>query len=673
MGATNVAEAGWERPDLHSAWAARWLQRIAALRTRAFAAVVLISLDTLTTALALPLALWLRFDGGAVPSCHLQALPVALLLLVTARVTANVATGLHRWSFRMAGLPDALRVVGAGLAGTAAFALACPQFIQECLPRSIYALEFFLSTAAFGILRFAPRAALRWLSQRACSKAGAARTIIVGSGDAAELFARDLHRNPRHCLSLVGFVTEDPGLVGRRLDGARVLGVVRDLPSLVRRHGVTTVLLAEQGKSAARTREILDICATCRVRFKLMPAALDQIERLSVAMLGDISPEDLLPRDRVPFDDAELDTLVRGRRALVTGAGGSIGSELCRQLARHGVAQLVMVDMNENELYLTGRSLAAQFPEVDIRTEVADVREPRPLRRLGERYRPQDIFHAAAHKHVPLMEEAPGEAVKNNVFGTLNVAQMADACRAEHFVLISTDKAVNPTSVMGATKRVAELVVRELGKSSHTRMTAVRFGNVLGSAGSVVPLFKQQIARGGPVTVTHPECTRYFMTISEAVGLVLLAGLGGYGDLCILEMGEPFRIAELARNLITMAGLVPDEDIRIVYTGLRPGEKLHEELLTDQEGQTRGVRNRILVASSPPASRDLAARLADLRRLVDEGDRQEILQALRALVPTFGVTLGVPAMPRERSARARADRARETLSLVPAVCAAAAS
>ncbi len=660
----NARERWWA--SAHLAMVRRWL-RAMATTPRALPPTAILSLDAFASALALPFALWLRFDGTAVPPCHLQAIPAALFVLLTARIAANIATGLHRWSFRLAGLSDALRVCAAGLLGTAAFAIVCPQVVQECLPRSIYALEFFLSTTAFGILRFAPRAGLRWLGKRACSKAGASRTIIVGSGDAAELLARDLQRNPRRSYALIGFVSEDARLVGRRLDGSRVLGLVRDLPDLIRRHGISTVLLADQGQPASRTREILDMCATCRVRFKIIPAALDRIERLSVAMLGDVSPEDLLPRDRVPFDEAELDALVRGRRALVTGAGGSLGSELCQQLARHGVTQLVMVDMNENELYLGARRLAAQFPEVDIRTEVADVRESNPLRRLGERYRPEDVFHAAAHKHVPLMEEAPDEAIKNNVFGTVNAARMAHFCGAERFVLISTDKAVNPTSVMGATKRVAELVVRDLGRSSSTRMTAIRFGNVLGSAGSVIPLFKQQIARGGPVTVTHPDCTRYFMTISEAVGLVLLAGLGGYGELCILEMGEPFRIAELARNLITMAGCVPDEDIRIVYTGLRPGEKLHEELLTEQEEETHEIRNRILVASSPPPPRDLPARLAELRRLAVEGDREAVVEALRVLVPTF--TTPDPSQVRQAPARPRPTvLPLEDVTLLPAVC-----
>jgi FlaA1/EpsC-like NDP-sugar epimerase len=360
-------------------------------------------------------------------------------------------------------------------------------------------------------------------------------------------------------------------------------------------------------------------------------------------MLHDLSPEDLLPRDAVRFDYEEIRDLVAGRRVLVTGAGGSIGGEIARQLALHGAETLVLVDMNENELYLKARRLREEHPDIHVLTEVADIRERDRIERLGNKHRPQYVFHAAAHKHVPLMEEAPEEAVKNNVFGTLNVARMADACGAERFVLISTDKAVNPSSVMGVSKRVAELVVRDLARTSSTRMMAVRFGNVLGSAGSVVPIFKQQIARGGPVTVTHPDCTRYFMTIPEAVGLVLLAGLGGYGDLCILDMGEPIEITALARNLITLAGYVPDEEIPIVFTGLRPGEKLHEELLTEDEERTHVMRDRIMAAESPEPPADLAQRLVELRRFAEAGDKAAILRTFRGIVPTYRHTPNLPA------------------------------
>jgi FlaA1/EpsC-like NDP-sugar epimerase len=406
---------------------------------------------------------------------------------------------------------------------------------------------------------------------------------------------------------------------------------------------VTHVLLAIPTLPAQRIRKILALCASSKASFKTVPGSYTHIDdRISTAMLHDLSPDDLLPRDPIAFDKGEIHRLVHGKSALVTGAAGSIGGEICRQLAQHGVSQLVMVDMNENELYLRARRLQEEWPSLRLHSEVADIREYGRLARLGKKYRPELVFHAAAHKHVPLMEDAPEEAVKNNVFGTLNVALMAHEVGAEKLVVISTDKAVNPTSVMGATKRIAELVVRDLARRSSTKMTAVRFGNVLGSAGSVVPLFKQQIERGGPVTVTHPDCTRYFMTISEAVGLVLLSGLGGYGDLCVLDMGEPIRIAEIARNLITMAGRIPGVEIPIVYSGLRPGEKLYEELLTEEEEETAQVRNRINVAKSPPAPAELPKLLHDLQESAESGDREALLRSIERLVPTYRRT---PAQP----------------------------
>ncbi len=617
----------------------QWARRLPAGEYRG-AAVLL--LDALAAVAALSGATWLRFEGR-IPDLYGAALWLALPLLVSVRLGLGVAARLQQWSFRMAGLTDAVRIVIATAAGTAAFVALFAAISPTPLPRTVYALEFFLTTAMLGSVRFAPRVAVRWWGDRRLLAAGAARTLIVGVDRAGELLARDITQTPDSPYAVVGFVGDDPTLVGSRIDGRPVLGGVGDLPRLVREHAIAMVLLAMPDQPAARIREILDLCSTSRARFKIMPASYVHVDRrLSSAMLNDVSPEDLLPRDTVRFDETELRSLVVGRRALVTGAGGSIGGEICRQLVRYGVKQLVMVDMNENELYLLARQLMSDHPDAEIRAEVADVREPSRLLRLGAGFRPQYVFHAAAHKHVPLMEDAPEEAVKNNVFGTRNVALMADACGAERFVLISTDKAVNPTSVMGATKRVAELVVRDLARRSQTRMTAVRFGNVLGSAGSVVPIFKRQIERGGPVTVTHEDCTRYFMTIPEAVGLVLVAGLLDYGELCVLDMGEPIRIADLARNMITLAGRVPGEEIPVVFTGLRPGEKLYEELLTEEEEQTHAVRHRINTATSPAPPPDLQDRLADLLTIAQAGDRDAVLRAIKGLVPTYRVTPGAP-------------------------------
>jgi FlaA1/EpsC-like NDP-sugar epimerase len=596
---------------------------------------VILGLDAVLAATSLHAAVALRFDGAA-PEPWASVMPRAVALVVAIRVTCSVAARLHCWSYRLAGLPDAVRIAMATTTGSALLAGIAPWVLGgPGLPRTVYALEFFMSSSSFAVVRFGPRVAARWWGERRRRRSGATPTLVVGVNFAAELLARDVLRSPQRQYDLVGFVGNDPGEVGWRIDGKPVLGVVKDLAALIERHRIGVVLLAIPRPAAASLRKIIAVCAALRVQFKILPAFSSLAEPVSAAMLDDVAPEDLLPRPPVEFDRADLQRLVAGRRALVTGAGGSIGGEICRQLVHHGVRQLVMVDMNENELYLRARRLAQERPEVDVRSEVADVREAERIGRLGRHYRPEVVFHAAAHKHVPLMEDAPDEAVKNNVFGTLHVARMADACGARRFVLISTDKAVNPSSVMGASKRLAELVVRDLARTSRTRMTAVRFGNVLGSAGSVVPLFREQIARGGPVTVTHPECTRYFMTIPEAVGLVLVAGLGDYGELCVLEMGDPIKIDELARLMIALSGHVAGGDVGIVYTGLRPGEKLTEELLTEEEEQTRAVRDRIRIARSPAPPPDLARRLEALRRLADDGDPEQVVAALQGLVPTY--------------------------------------
>ena len=370
-------------------------------------------------------------------------------------------------------------------------------------------------------------------------------------------------------------------------------------------------------------------------------------DRVTGAMLHDLEPEHLLPRSQAQFDEAEMRGLIAGRSVLVTGAAGSIGTEICRQVAAHGPARLVLVDINENDLYLLCRHLEQRFPDLKVAAEIADIREARRMADLGLQYRPQDVFHAAAHKHVPLMEYAPEEAIKNNVAGCRNAILMAEKAGSERFVLISTDKAVHPASVMGATKRMAELIVRERARlATRPAFTAVRFGNVLGSAGSVVPCSRQQIAAGGPVTVTDPECRRYLMTIPEAVGLVILAGLSAYGDLCILEMGEPMRILDLARLMITMAGLVPGEDIPITFTGLRPGEKLDEELMTPEEAESsRGLRDMIRVIDTPAPARDDLARIARIEELASEGNREALLSAIHAFFPTYAPAPGVVSDP----------------------------
>ncbi len=607
------------------------MRRVEGSSTARFSA--LMALDALATAFAYMLAVVLRFEGTPPPS-EMPDIRMALPVLVLCRLFVLWVMKMHRWSFFLSGLEEAVRLGVATIGGTVLFVVAWFGVHGHGLPVSIVALELLLTGTFLAAIRYSPRFTASFLGERMDD--GREKTIIVGAGSAGDLLLRDIRRSPEKKLKVVGFVDDSPSKRGTTLGGKTVLGTIDELPGLIRKHEASLVMLAIMNLPAERLRRILALCAGSKAKFKIIPASFTQMDdKLSAAMLHDLSPEDLLPRVQVDFDRSEIEARIRGRRVLITGAAGSIGSEIARQVAALGCAKLVLVDVNENGLYLNARALQAEHPDLVVRAEVADVREQDRILRLGKRYRPEVVFHAAAHKHVPLMEDAPEEAVKNNVFGSIHVARMADAVGADRLVLISTDKAVHPSSVMGATKRIAEMAVRDLGRRSRTRMTAVRFGNVLGSAGSVIPVFKQQIERGGPVTVTHPECTRYFMTIPEAVGLVLASGLNDYGELCILEMGEPVRIADLAHHLITMAGFVPNLEIPIVYTGLRPGEKLHEELMTEEEERTQRARNRILTAESPPPPTDLEKRLAELRKLADLGDAPGLLRAMRELVPSY--------------------------------------
>jgi FlaA1/EpsC-like NDP-sugar epimerase len=604
--------------------------------------VLILGFDALLITASIYTAYLLRFEGDIWPE-YRQIFWRFLPLFLVIRLSLHLAFGLHRWSFRFSGLHEALRVVSATLAGTAVF-VAVFYFLQTTgPPRSVLVMEFFLTASLVGAFRFSPRFAQTWLLAQSRSRSSSRkRTLIIGAGSAGDLLQRDLLRSEEHAYDVVGFVDDDRRKWGQWIGGRPVLGPIERLPEIARSRDVEQLLFAIPRMPAARVREILAACADLKLSYKILPVSFAYLnDRAGPSALADLSPDHLLPRHEVRFDEQELDQLVRGRRILVTGAAGSIGSEACRQIAAHAPARLVLADIDENNLYFLYRHLRQLHPEPQFEAQVVDIRDEARIEQLLREHRPQDLVHAAAHKHVPLMEYAPEEAVKNNVVGCLNVVAAADRLGVERFVLVSTDKAVNPASVMGATKRVAELLVQQRAALSKTRFSTVRFGNVLGSAGSVVPLFKEQIARGGPVTVTHPDCRRYLMTIPEAVGLVLLAGLGGYGELLILEMGEPIRILELARLMISLSGHVPDKDIRIVITGLRPGEKLDEELMTAAEAtRSKEVRPKVRAVESPPPPADLHERIERLHAAARKGDREAVFAALREAVPGF-----TPALP----------------------------
>lgn len=610
--------------------------------------MMILILDGFLTAASLILALLLRFEGRLLtPYDHLW--PYILAALLGSRLLANILMRLQHWSFRYSGLADGGRIGMAGLLGTGFFILLI-YFFHPMLarygvtgpPRSVVVMELALTTFLMALFRFAPRLLTTYAGDHLRSRSGKTlKTLILGAGGAGESLLRDLQRSQDHNYRVFGFADDSPAKQRVLLGGKPVLGKIDDLPVLIRRHGIEKVLIAIPNLPARRIRDILTMCADMKIRYKILPLSFLYLkDRTAAAMLQDLTPEDLLPREQISLADEKGTSPFAGRSALVTGAAGSIGSEICQQLVKNGIVKLIMSDINENGLYLLQRRLQRDFPDVPLQAEIADIRDRNRLFRLFQHYRPQDVFHAAAHKHVPLMETAPAEAVKNNIQGTRNVAEAARANGAERFVLISTDKAVRPSSVMGASKRVAEMIIHDMAGDSPTRFCAVRFGNVLGSAGSVVPLFKEQIAAGGPLTVTHPDVRRYFMTVSEAVSLVLKTAYGDYGQLCILDMGEQFRILDLARAMITMSGLVPDADIPIVFTGLRPGEKLHEELLTEAEEKTARVNHRILVADWTRLPEEFHQCLEQLASAAAVENHPEIRLILKKMIPSYLNTTG---------------------------------
>lgn len=466
------------------------------------------------------------------------------------------------------------------------------------------------------------------------------RTLLIGAGDAASTLLHEAAKNKSPEMNFICCVDDAPEKVGRSIMGIEIMGTTEDIPDLVERCEIETILLAIPSADDENKRRILSICNKTKCNVRILPDIVQIIADGGKDILNrvrDVRVEDVLGREPIELTDL-TNTLVSGKTVMVTGGGGSIGSELCRQIAACRPKKLVIVDIYENNAYAIQQELTRRYGSaLDLEVCIASVRDSKKVDMLFDCHRPDVVFHAAAHKHVPLMEDAPEEAVKNNVFGTYNVAMSAEKYKTERFVLISTDKAVNPTNVMGASKRLCEMIVQALAQKSETKFVAVRFGNVLGSNGSVIPLFKEQIAAGGPVTVTHPDIVRYFMTISEAVHLVLEAGaMGNGGDIFVLDMGNPVRILDLAENLIKLSGFIPYRDIEIKFTGLRPGEKLYEELLMDEEGLRQTDNKKIFVGAPLRLNKNtFFDHLATLKQIAYSNNSGNLVQALIDLVPTF--------------------------------------
>jgi FlaA1/EpsC-like NDP-sugar epimerase len=524
------------------------------------------------------------------------------LLEVPLRVVVYSYFGLYNRLWNYAGTKELLAIASAVTVGSGLIAVAVhiPPFAG--FPRSIVALSWLINILAAGGIRFLIRIRHEYLAskaeQRTLGNPEGKRLLIVGAGAGGAMILREILRQPDGRYNVVCFVDDDPRKVGFQIGGVPVLGTTADIKSLVAEHKIDEVMIAIPSLDPERMRSLVSSCKRLPVRLTTLPSLVDLVNgQVTMRSIRDVKLEDLLRREEIRVDLESMSGYLKDQVILVTGAGGSIGSELCRQICRFSPRQLLLLGRGENSIYHIHLELQEEFPGLDLVPIIADVRDRSRIFRIAEQYKPSVVFHAAAHKHVPLMEGNPEEAVTNNVFGTRNVAEAAHQVGARKFVMISTDKAVNPTSVMGASKRLAEIVVQMIGRQSSTRFVSVRFGNVLGSRGSVVPLFERQIRKGGPVTVTHPEMQRYFMTIPEAVQLVIQAGaMGKGGEVFVLDMGRPVKIVDLAKDLIRLNGFEPGVDIAIEFSGLRPGEKLFEELLTAEEGTDATTHERIFVA-----------------------------------------------------------------------------
>ncbi|CAN5909890.1 nucleoside-diphosphate sugar epimerase/dehydratase [soil metagenome] len=587
------------------------------------------------------LAVLLRFDFG-IPRDFLVFAPKLLAVSLTIRAIVYWQFGLFHGLWRYSSSRDLVSLIKAATLSSALIAAAWAFTASGLFPRSIFILDYAFSIMVIGGLRLGIRTihevTLQGATPPSSKGENRRRILVLGAGDAGEMLVREIVRNHTRRFEPVGFLDDSSRKQGEQIHGVPVLGPIADVGHQIRARSVDEVILAIPSMRGREMRRIVDLCRPTGVTLRTVPGLDSLIDgTVTVSQLAEVKIEDLLGREPVKLDTAAIDGFLEGRVVLVTGAGGSIGSELCHQIARFSPKRLILVEQAENNLFEVHRALLGAFPKIECVPYIADVCDSKRLDAVFESERPAVVFHAAAHKHVPMMEANPGEAIKNNVFGTKNVADLSAQYKVTTFVMVSTDKAVNPTSVMGVSKRTAEIYVQALSQRTETQFVTVRFGNVLGSAGSVIPIFKQQIAAGGPVTVTHPEMKRYFMTIPEACQLILQAGtMGRGGEIFILDMGEPVKIVDLARDLIRLSGFTPDEDIAISFSGMRPGEKLFEELSFDAEKAEKTRHEKIFVGTFRPYPWETVERgLSELQGLSDGSSGDRIRESFVRLVPEY--------------------------------------
>lgn len=561
---------------------------------------ILIAIDLVIVALCIWVSLFMRFRWGHIPYEYYSAAKQSMVLDMAVTVVVFWYFKLYHSVWTYASINELIKVVEA-VTVVVFLEISYKAMLFLVLPRSVYFMNYIMLLVLVSMSRLSVRALRFYIHRYSKDEEGIVKTMIVGAGSAGAMLLTELERNHGNNNKVVCIVDDNRNKWGKYLYGIPIKGGRENIISLVLQYGIDEILIAIPSAGKTEVSEVVEVCSRTDARVKILPSITSSLKGNISSNLRDISYKDLLYRDEIDVNDVGIDENIRNKVIMVTGGGGSIGSELCRQIAKRNPKTLIILDIYENNAYAIQMELKNLYKEeLDLRVVIASVRDYDRLKLLFEKYRPEMIFHAAAHKHVPLMEISPNEAIKNNVKGTFYAAKLADEFKVEKFILISTDKAVRPTNIMGASKRICEMIIQDWDrKSEHTHYAAVRFGNVLGSNGSVIPLFLEQIEMGGPVTVTHRDITRFFMTIPEAVSLVLQASVYAMGgEIFVLDMGKQVKIYDLAVSLIKMKGFKPNEDINIEITGLRPGEKLYEEVLMDEEGLDV-TENRLIHIGKP--------------------------------------------------------------------------
>jgi FlaA1/EpsC-like NDP-sugar epimerase len=601
--------------------------------------------DTILVILSLFGSFLLRFDFGMDSDFdgYLYLIGMSIIPVVIITLAFNKIFNLYNSLWRYASIEELLSVIYSTTISNMVF-IIYNYFINFRLlkashyrfPFTVHIIFWLLCIALLGGTRFVYRIVLT-RDRRMERNNGKRKLLIIGAGDAAVMLIKEIKSHSELSYDIVGLIDDDKAKVGKRVFGAKVLGGRDKIEQVCKQYKIEDIIVAMPSANAATKREIYNTCKNTKCKLKTLPGIYELINnKVDLKNVRDVNIEDLLGREEVILNNTGIKDYVENKVVLVTGGGGSIGSELCRQLAQFNPSKLLILDIYENGAYSLQNELKYKYSKLNMEVLIASIRDVERLEYIFETYKPNVVFHAAAHKHVPLMEGNPSEAVKNNIIGTYNLLKCSDKYKVKKFVQISTDKAVNPTNVMGATKRFCEIMIQAFDKASETEFVAVRFGNVLGSNGSVIPLFKDQIARGGPLTVTHPEITRFFMTIPEAAQLVIQAGaMAGGGEIFVLDMGQPVKISDLAKDLISLSGLKPNVDIKIEYTGLRPGEKLYEELLMSEVALTSTEHDKIFIEKPMDIDMNFVDGSIEEFKSVVGGDKESIISLIKKKVPTY--------------------------------------